>query len=82
MPTVEHIVLLQLKEDTPAAKLDALQAATEALAHKIPFVLSVTVGPTFTTQRAQGFTHALIVRLPDKVCNGSTCRPLPRNKSR
>ena len=67
MPTVEHIVLLQFKEGTPAAKIDELQAAVEALVHKIPVALSVTVGPTFTTERAHGFTHALIVRLPDKV---------------
>ena len=77
MRIVQHIVLLQLREGTPAADLDALQVATEALVDQIPVALSVTFGPTFTTARADGFTHALIVRLPDKVRHPQR-RPHPR----
>lgn len=57
----------QWKDGTPQEKIDTVQREVVALAQKIPFALSVTCGETFTHERAQGFTHALIVRLPSKV---------------
>eukprot|EP00960_Hanusia_phi_P060107 764409-Hanusia_phi.AAC.2 len=33
---------------------------------KVPGIIAISFGPTFTTDRAQGFTHALVVDLKDK----------------
>jgi hypothetical protein len=33
--------------------------------------IKVSLGPTFTTERSQGFTHALIVDLKDKAALSS-----------
>jgi hypothetical protein len=37
------------------------------LAGKVPGIIDITFGPTFTTDRNQGFTHALVVDLADKA---------------
>ena len=34
---------------------------------KVPGIQDITFGPTFTTDRANGYTHALVVDLDDKA---------------
>lgn len=52
-----------------------------ALTGKVPGIIDITFGPTFTTDRNQGFTHALVVDLADKaaleVSPISSCVLLP-----
>lgn len=42
------------------------RCTVEALVHSIPVIQSISVGQTFTTDRARGFTHVLVVRLKDR----------------
>ena len=34
---------------------------------KVPGILDISFGPTFTTDRSNGYTHALVVDLDDKA---------------
>ena len=63
---VEHIVLFKWKGGTSKETISGLAAALNSL-RSCHVVLSVSFGESFTTARAKGFTHGLIVRLPDKA---------------
>jgi hypothetical protein len=52
---------------TAAASAKHLLQCVHALAGKVPGIIDITFGPTFTTDRNQGFTHALVVDLADKA---------------
>ena len=64
---LRHIVLLAFKEDTDAGAISALTAAVPGL-EGIDGVLSSSLHPSVTSDRARGFTHVLTV---DMTC------PLP-----
>lgn len=64
---VKHIVLMKFKADTPAEALEKASANLLALKGKVPGILDVTFGATFTHDRSQGYTHALVVDLADKA---------------
>jgi len=40
---------------------------TACVLGKVPGIVDVTFGPTFTHDRSQGYTHALVVDLEDKA---------------
>ncbi|KAL2915935.1 hypothetical protein HK105_204358 [Polyrhizophydium stewartii] len=63
---VKHMVLFKFRADTPADQLKALSDAFHGLV-RVPGVLSVDFGETFTTERSQGFTHVLVVDLVDRA---------------
>ncbi|KAJ3332563.1 hypothetical protein HDU76_013811 [Blyttiomyces sp. JEL0837] len=62
---VVHTVSFKVKEGVPIAQGTALLPAFKTL-ESIPGVLKVQFGPTFTTERNQGYTHQLVVELVDK----------------
>jgi len=62
---VEHIVLLDVAENAPPYMREALERGVRSLV-KIKGVQSVSFGETFTTERAKGFTHAIVVTLDSK----------------
>jgi len=53
--------------DAAAAAAKHLSQCVHAVAGKVPGIIDITFGPTFTTDRNQGFTHALVVDLADKA---------------
>lgn len=64
---IKHIVLMKFKADTPAEALESAAANLLALKGKVPGIQDITFGPTFTTDRSNGYTHALVVDLDDKA---------------
>lgn len=63
---VEHIVLFQMKPETGAAEKRELVAACLAMKGRIPGVIDLSAGDTFT-DRHKGFTVGLVVRFTDKA---------------
>ena len=62
---VEHVVLLDVADETAPYMREALGRGLASLAG-IEGVLGVKYGETFTTERAKGFTHAIVVTLASK----------------
>lgn len=63
---IEHIVLFKWQ---PTAAPDAIAAAMSALSampSQIPQIIALSCGENFTN-RSQGFTHGLVVRLADRA---------------
>jgi Stress responsive A/B Barrel Domain len=60
---INHIVLLNWKEETDPETVDAAIAALRALAGEIPEVVSSACGPAIAAAK---FTHGLIVQLADR----------------
>ena len=53
-----HIVTIKWK---PGAPVEEIMENLRTLKEKVPgHVLSVTVGETFMTERAKGFTHSMV----------------------
>ncbi|KXS14686.1 dabb-domain-containing protein [Gonapodya prolifera JEL478] len=65
--TVTHIVLLKKKPTATSESIDAFVKGITALHGVVPGVIRATAGETFTTERAQGFTHLLVVELVDRA---------------
>mmetsp|Transcript_12337 Transcript_12337/g.24558 ORF Transcript_12337/g.24558 Transcript_12337/m.24558 type:complete len:103 (+) Transcript_12337:27-335(+) len=63
---VKHIVFMKFKAETPQATLDQAKSNLLAMKGKVPGIIAISFGPTFKTDRAQGFTHALVVDLESK----------------
>lgn len=63
---VEHIVCFKLKQGTTSEEEQKLIDMLRALKEKVPGILSLTAGKTFTPERGQGFSVGLVVRFPDK----------------
>lgn len=63
---VEHIVLFQWKAEATAEQIAAAVEGLRGLKDQIPNILDLSVGENFT-DRAQGFTHGLVVRFPNKA---------------
>lgn len=63
---VEHIVCFKLKPDATPEQEATLIEMLQGLKSKIPTVVDLSVGRTFTPERGQGFTVGLVVRFKDK----------------
>ena len=64
LPAIDHVVLLRLR-DNEFTKLQ-LKQALEELPRQIPGLIDLTCGPTYSTTRANGFTHGLVARIQSK----------------
>ncbi|KNC98485.1 uncharacterized protein SPPG_06185 [Spizellomyces punctatus DAOM BR117] len=63
--TVTHIVLFKVKPDIPPQQLAEFDTQVRSL-KQVPGVQKLSFGPTFKTDRARGYTHALVVELPNQ----------------
>jgi hypothetical protein len=63
---VNHLVWLKFAADVPAERVQAHLNALQGLRSQVPGVLELSLGPNFT-ERANGFTHGLVVTLSDKT---------------
>uniref|UniRef100_A0A6U5BI28 Stress-response A/B barrel domain-containing protein n=1 Tax=Hemiselmis andersenii TaxID=464988 RepID=A0A6U5BI28_HEMAN len=63
---VKHIVLFKFKADAGDDKISAVKDGLLALKPSLPGILDMSFGATFMHDRAQGYTHALVVDLKDK----------------
>lgn len=63
---VEHIVLFRWKPGTAPEAVDRVMQELQGLKLKISGILELTCGANFS-DRAQGFTHGLVVRLADRA---------------
>merc|ERR1712060_516395 len=63
---VQHEVLFKFKPDTSQVTMGKALAALRSLKETVPVIQALSVGETFTTDRAKGFTHCLIVTLGKK----------------
>ena len=65
-PEIMHIVLFKwIDEATPEAIQQAVHALLD-LKNKVPGILEISCGANFS-DRGQGFTHGLVVRLTDRA---------------
>ena len=62
---VQHMVWIKFHEQVTDARKAEHLAGLESLVEKIPGILHLSVGKNFT-DRAQGFTHGLLVTLESK----------------
>lgn len=63
---IEHLVLFRWTPDASAEAITQVMDELRALQGQIGGVRDLTCGENFGT-RSQGFTHALVVRLEDRV---------------
>ena len=63
---IYHLVWFKFNDDVPESRIAAHLAALRSLPAHVPDILSLAVGANFT-QRAEGFTHGLVVVLRDKA---------------
>ncbi|MAX24866.1 MAG: stress protein [Phycisphaeraceae bacterium] len=62
---VQHMVWIKFREEITEARQEEHLAGLRSLESKIPGILHLSVGKNFT-DRAQGFTHGLLVTLQSK----------------
>ena len=60
---MEHVVLLKFKAGTAQETIDAAMVAVQALDQTIPCVQHMRCGATCTSERAKGYSHALVATL-------------------
>jgi hypothetical protein len=63
---IEHIALFKVRPDAGPDEIDEMLRRLRALKEEVPGVLDLTCGANFC-ERAQGFTHGLVVRFPDRA---------------
>lgn len=63
---VEHMVWMKFKDGISAERIAEHLAALSALPDNVPGIVDLCVGENFT-DRAQGFTHGMIVTLTDQT---------------
>jgi hypothetical protein len=61
---LHHIAWLRFKPDVGADRIDEHLRACRALVDQVPVVHQLVCGPN-RTRRADGFTHGIIVTVPD-----------------
>jgi hypothetical protein len=59
-----HIAWLRFNEGVPGERIDQHLAACRTLPDKVPVMIDLQCGPNFT-DRAAGFTHGIVVTLPN-----------------
>jgi hypothetical protein len=62
---LHHIVWLQFFSHVSAESIDEHLQSCRRLPEQIPIVQQLVCGPNRTMRRAAGFTHGIIVTLPD-----------------
>jgi len=63
---IEHMVWIRFHDDVEPERIEAHLKALTGLSEQIEVVESLAVGRNFT-DRADGFTHGMIVRLPSRA---------------
>jgi hypothetical protein len=63
---VQHIVLWAFKDTVPSVERDAILAALADLRSRVPSLRSLEVGESFSSARAQGYTHVLVETFADR----------------
>ncbi len=63
---IEHIVLFRWKPEATPEQVAGAVEGLRGLKDRVPGILSLTCGADFSG-RAQGYTHALVVRLADRA---------------
>ena len=63
---VTHIVWIKFHDGVTASRIDEHITALRSLAGEVPGITSLTAGRNFT-DRANGYTHGLVVVLEDKA---------------
>jgi len=63
---IEHLVLIQWKADASPEAITQAMDGLRALRDQVPGILGLTCGENFNP-RAQGYTHALVIRFEDKA---------------
>ena len=63
---IEHIILFRWKPDASAGQIATVLDELRALKGQIPGIQDLTCGENFS-ERSQGFTHALVVRLDNRA---------------
>ena len=63
---VTHIVWIKFNEGITQARIDTHIAALTSLQDSVPGISALTIGENFT-DRANGYTHGLVVILDDKA---------------
>lgn len=63
---IQHVVLFKFLETTNDTHIRSLGEAFSSMHGKIECIKSLNFGPTFTTDRNQGFSHILVVELGSK----------------
>lgn len=64
---VVHIVCFKLKPGTTPEQEQRLIEMTRGLRDSVPGIVDLSVGRTFTPERGQGYTYALVVRFQDRA---------------
>jgi hypothetical protein len=64
--TINHMVLVKFKDDVPRDRVAAHVGALQSLKARVPGVVALSVGADFSN-RADGFTHGLVVTLQDRA---------------
>ena len=64
--TVKHIVWMKFKDGVNARRIEQHKTACRALVGKVPELISLEFEANFTN-RAGGFTHCIIVTVPDRA---------------
>jgi hypothetical protein len=62
---VNHMVWMKFKPGVSAATIASILDGLKALEKQVPGIVSLTLGSNFT-DRAQGYTHGMMVILKDK----------------
>jgi hypothetical protein len=63
---IEHIVLLKVRSDATPEETQEMLRRMNLLKEEVPGILSLSCGTNFC-ERAQGYTHGLLVRFPNKA---------------
>jgi hypothetical protein len=64
--TVKHVVWMKFKVAVTPARMSEHVRALQGLTTRVPGILDLSVGANFT-DRANGFTHGLVVTLEDRA---------------
>ncbi|MBW3622636.1 MAG: Dabb family protein [Armatimonadetes bacterium] len=62
---IEHIVLFKVRSDATSEAVKEMLRRLRALKEEVPGILYLSCGTNFS-ERAQGYTHGLVVRFPDR----------------
>jgi hypothetical protein len=61
---LRHVAWLRFKDGVSAERIEEHMAACRSLVGRVPVVQNLECGPNLS-DRAEGFTHCIIVSLPD-----------------
>ncbi|KAI8799685.1 stress responsive A/B barrel domain-containing protein [Cladochytrium replicatum] len=64
--TVVHVVAFKFRADAAAELEVTVQKFKKLAASGLPGLIKLSFGPTFTTERARGYTHALVAEFTDR----------------